>query len=74
MRPQPDLLLYGAAAVTAPGPQGEAARHPVLARAYGDRRIAYPEAAYQCGAPQAAQAARALRQAMLAAVTAEPGR
>ncbi len=74
LRPQPDLLLYGAAAVTAPGPQGEAARHPVLARAYGDRRIAYPEAAYQCGAPQAAQAARALRQAMLAAVTAEPGR
>jgi iron complex transport system substrate-binding protein len=65
IEPRPDLLLYGQATVTAPGLQTGMVQHPALARAFAHRRIAYPEGVYECGAPQAADEALALRRQML---------
>lgn len=67
LRPQPDILLYGSGepgGLSAPTD----AQHPVLVRAYGPRRLAYVQDAYQCGTPYAADEAVALRRAMLAAM------
>ena len=68
LKPQPDLLLYGESALSKPGLQAGLVQHRVLRKAYGARRIAYPEGAYTCGVPQSADAARELRAEMLAAV------
>jgi iron complex transport system substrate-binding protein len=75
LKPQPEVLLYGVSQRTRAGARAEVVRHPVLLRAYGSRRLSYPENAYACGTPYAADAATDLRKAMLSAVTrAEPRR
>lgn len=68
LNPQPDLLLYGASGATRATFQAGVTRHPVLQRAYANRRVSYPEATYVCGVPQSTGAAWELRRVMLAAL------
>ena len=68
LKPQPDLLLYGESALSKPSLQAGLVQHRVLRKAYGARRIAYPEGPYTCGVPQSADAARELRAEMMAAM------
>jgi iron complex transport system substrate-binding protein len=71
MRPRPDLLLYGRGG-TYDAARDDGPQHPALLRAFRGRRLAYDEAAYQCGTPYAARQAKALRQAMLTMLRAAP--
>lgn len=61
---RPDALLFGGAVAREPSLQREAGRHPLVRRLYGERRIAYRDAAYTCGLPQSATAAADLRRAL----------
>ena len=63
----PDVLAYGDANADKPALRTIAAQHPVLRRLYAGRRVVYPELLYSCGVPQSADAAVALRRALLAA-------
>jgi iron complex transport system substrate-binding protein len=65
---RPDVLLYGAEAHAAPALRTDADQHPILLRAFGARRITYPEVLYSCGVPESANAAKALRAALLHAM------
>lgn len=65
---RPDLLLYGGAALSKPSMLTEQAAHRAVRNLYAGRRIAYADAAYACGLPQSADAARDLRRAMEAAM------
>jgi len=67
LNPAPDVLLYGASGASRATFQAGVARHPVLDRAYRNRRVSYPEAMYVCGVPQATKAAWELRRVMFAA-------
>lgn len=67
LQPQPDVLLYASGQPGALASRDNT-QHPVLVRAYGPRRLAYVQDAYQCGTPYAADEALALRRAMLAAM------
>ncbi len=71
---RPDLLLYGGAALSKPSLLSDQAEHRAVRELYAGRRIAYADAAYTCGLPQSADAARDLRRAMTAAMTREPRR
>jgi iron complex transport system substrate-binding protein len=64
----PDVLLYGAEAHAAPALRTDADQHPILLRAFGARRITYPEILYSCGVPESADAAKALRAGLLHAM------
>jgi iron complex transport system substrate-binding protein len=66
LAPQPDLLLYGSSSVSQPTLRSAVVQHPVLRRRYANRRLAIPE--YQCGTPEAANQALALRRQMLRAL------
>ena len=68
VKPQPDLLLYGELARSRLGLRKDSVDHPVLRRAFGRRRIAYPENLTLCGTPQLAKEAVKMRRAMLAAL------
>ncbi|MBS0334394.1 MAG: ABC transporter substrate-binding protein [Proteobacteria bacterium] len=68
---RPDLLLYGGAALSKPSMLTEQASHRAVRKLYAGRRIAYADAAYACGLPQSADAARDLRRAMQAAMAAQ---
>lgn len=70
---RPDLLLYGGSAIAKPSIMSDQAQHRAIRKLYAGRRIAYADAAYTCGLPQSADAARDLRQAM-GAVIAREGR
>jgi iron complex transport system substrate-binding protein len=65
---RPDVLLYGAEAYAAPALRTDADQHPILLRAFGARRITYPEVRYSCGVPESADAAKALRAGLLRAM------
>lgn len=65
---RPDVLLYGAEAHATPALRTDADEHPLLLRAFGARRITYPEVLYSCGVPEAADAARTLRVGLLRAM------
>jgi iron complex transport system substrate-binding protein len=65
---RPDVLLYGAEAHAAPALRTDADQHPILLRAFGARRITYPEVLYSCGVPESADAAKALRAGLLRAM------
>ncbi len=69
---RPDILAYGADSNGAPGLRTDADQHPLVLKLYAHRRITYPEALYSCGVPESADAARALRASMLAAMAAAP--
>ena len=64
---QPDVLAYGAGN-RAPALRDDSDQHPLILKLYGHRRVAYPEALYSCGIPEAAEAAVALRATLLAAM------
>jgi iron complex transport system substrate-binding protein len=68
LRARPDLIAYGNAAIAEPGLHAEELRHPLLQTLYKGRQITYPETLYACGLPQSADAAEALRAAMLTAM------
>ena len=68
LKPRPELLLYGALDTNRFGLRRDSLDHPVLRRAFGRRRIAFPENVIVCGTPQLAQEAVRLRQAMLSAL------
>jgi iron complex transport system substrate-binding protein len=70
---QPDVLLYGAEAHATPALRTDADQHPILLRAFGARRITYPEVLYSCGVPESADAAKALRTALLHAMQSPKG-
>ena len=63
----PDVLAFGDADADKPALRTIAAQHPILRQLYAGRRIVYPELLYSCGIPQSADAAVALRRALLAA-------
>jgi iron complex transport system substrate-binding protein len=65
---QPDVLAYGSEGYTAPSLRTDADQHPLLLKAFGRRRIVYPEALYSCGVPESADAAKALRMSLLGAM------
>jgi iron complex transport system substrate-binding protein len=64
---RPDVLAYGAGN-GAPALREDSDQHPLILRLYQHRRVAYPEALYSCGIPEAADAAVALRASLLAAM------
>jgi iron complex transport system substrate-binding protein len=65
---RPDLLAFGRWRVGQLDLASEQLQHPLVRRLYAGREIVYPETLYGCGLPQSADAARDLRQAMLAAM------
>jgi ABC-type Fe3+-hydroxamate transport system substrate-binding protein len=70
---QPDVLLYGVQAPALPALRTDADQHPILLRAFGARRITYPEVLYSCGVPESADAAKALRAGLLHAMQSAKG-
>lgn len=70
---RPDVLLYGAQAHAMPALRTDADQHPILLRAFGARRITYPEVLYSCGVPEAADAAKELRAGLLHAMQSPKG-
>jgi iron complex transport system substrate-binding protein len=65
---RPDILIYGDSLADAPGLRREALRHPLIQKLYANRQFAYPETPYNCGLPQSAESAKALRATMLNAM------
>jgi iron complex transport system substrate-binding protein len=63
---RPDAILQGEGSWRRPSLNAARAAHPLVRRLYASRRITYPEPLYACGLPQTAEAARDLRQALLA--------
>lgn len=61
---RPDALLYGGGDSRAPSKRLDMVQHPVLLKLYRNRRLMFPDPLYNCGLPQSAEAARALRQAL----------
>ncbi len=62
---RPDVIAFPDAANAHPGLRREQIRHRAVQKFYGGKQIVYREALYSCGLPQSADAARALRQALL---------
>src|ERR1700744_3028898 len=69
---RPDVLAYGDDYIDTPSLRVDQNAHPVLLKLYGNRRIVYPAALFNCGVPESAEAAKQLRGAMQAAM-AKPG-
>ena len=65
---KPDVLAYGDEYLDAPSLRRDQNDHPLLLKLFAGRRIVYPAALYDCGLPQSADAARALRAALSAAM------
>jgi iron complex transport system substrate-binding protein len=65
---QPDLIAYGNLTAERLDLAAEQLQHPVVRKLYANRQITYPETLYSCGLPQAADAARELRRAMVDAM------
>ena len=63
---RPDAILRGVGITAGPSLHDDGTRHPLIARLYRGRQIAYPDALYTCGLPQSADAAAALRRAFAA--------
>jgi iron complex transport system substrate-binding protein len=63
---RPDIIAFGDVTSEQPGLRREQIQHRIVQKLYRDRQIAYPEALFSCGLPQAADAALNLRRAMLA--------
>jgi len=61
----PDIIAFGDGSTEKPGLRREQIQHRIVQRVYRDRQITYPESLYACGLPQSANAAKALRGAML---------
>ncbi|HYM17779.1 MAG TPA: ABC transporter substrate-binding protein [Micropepsaceae bacterium] len=64
---KPDVLAFADSAAARPGLRSEQLHHPILDRLYSGRQISYPETLLACGLPQSADAAKALRDALVKA-------
>jgi iron complex transport system substrate-binding protein len=64
----PDVLAYSSNSADTPGLNTEIALHPLILKLFAGRRITYPGALYSCGVLESADAAVALRAALLAAM------
>jgi len=60
---KPDAIMQGIGDYAAPSLRKTAAHHPLLARTFAGRQIAYRSVGYSCGLPQSAKAALALADA-----------
>ncbi len=60
----PQALLYGDAYAGTPSLRLDQDTHPVLLKLYGNRRVTYPSAFFNCPLPQSADAALALQRAL----------
>lgn len=60
---RPDAIMQGNGRYEKPSLRQARARHPLIDRLFAGRQIDYPDAAYTCGLPQTALAARALADA-----------
>jgi iron complex transport system substrate-binding protein len=69
---RPDVLAYADDYVDTPSLRQDQNAHPLLLKLFANRRIVYPAATFNCGLPQSAAAALALR-AQLQAAMARPG-
>lgn len=74
LTPRPEVLLYGSSDQVRAGERVRLQQHPALERAFGPRRLAYPQNATVCGTPHAAEAAAALRRDLLTAAAGGAGR
>ena len=70
---RPDILAYSSDSAGMPGRRTDTDQHPLILKVFANRRITYPEALYGCGVPESADAARALRASMLAAMARKGG-
>jgi len=61
----PDIIAFGDGSTEKPGLRHEQIQHRIVQSVYRNRQITYPESLYACGLPQSAEAAKALRRAML---------
>jgi iron complex transport system substrate-binding protein len=64
----PDVVAYADNIADTPGLNTDLAQHPLILKLYARRRIAYPSALYSCGVTASADAAVALRAALLKAM------
>jgi iron complex transport system substrate-binding protein len=64
----PDVLAYSSNSADTPGLNTEVALHPLILKLFAGRRVIYPGALYSCGVVESADAAVALRAALLAAM------
>jgi iron complex transport system substrate-binding protein len=69
---RPDILAYGDDYIDTPSLRVDQNAHPVLLKLFGNRRIIYPSALFNCGVPRSALAAVQLRKQLEAAM-ARPG-
>lgn len=69
---RPQVLAYGRNEANAPALHTGDSENPLVVRLYPHQRITYPETLYSCGTVVLADAAKALRTSLLAAVAA-PG-
>lgn len=69
---RPDVLAYGDDYIDTPSLRVDQNAHPVLLKLFGERRIVYPSALFNCGVPRSAMAAAELRKQLEAAM-ARPG-
>jgi len=69
---KPDVLAYGDDYIDTPSLRMDQNAHPLLLKLYGNRRIVYPAAYLNCGVPESAMAAMALRHQIEAAMS-RPG-
>jgi iron complex transport system substrate-binding protein len=69
---RPDVLAYGDDYIDTPSLRVDQNAHPVLLKLFGERRIVYPSALFNCGVPRSALAAAQLRRQLDAAM-ARPG-
>ena len=69
---QPDILAYGDDYIDTPSLHMDQDAHPALLKLFANRRIVYPAALGGCGLPQSADAAVALRVALISCTLAAP--
>jgi iron complex transport system substrate-binding protein len=69
---RPEVLAYGDDYIDTPSLRVDQNAHPVLLKLFGERRITYPSALFNCGVPRSALAAAPLRKQLEAAMT-RPG-
>jgi iron complex transport system substrate-binding protein len=65
---RPDVLAYGDDYIDTPSLRSDQNAHPLLLSLFGERRVIYPAALLGCGTPRSADAALALRGALMAAM------
>ena len=65
---RPDILAYAGNVSDTPGLNTDLAQHPVIRKLYATRRVTYPNALYNCGVVESADAAVALRANLLQAM------